>query len=360
MCCAVATGGVTCGASFEPSTAAASCRSCAQRGFWTGAAPQIWSACCSWCAWRSPTAGAAANGATDSFTEVPYPFKQGSAIKSALFGLAAWTAHSCTPNVWASRCCPPPALTLIARRPIRAGETITTSLVDEALRSLEERQQLLHALCGLDCQCARCRGRHPTDMCANPAGPCAACRFKLVLFHAATDVWRCGGCGVRIRQLEGSALAQQVAAQNEELVHEFRRLEAVVEASEAPGAAPAYGALRPLQRLAAQGEGTLGARDMVVSNSISLLRRLHTRAAHDAAASATGALPRNRRTRGWPADVVALHARSAQLAMQALRIAECAAAQCAESGGAACTVQHPLLGGDNAFRMLCEASTALK
>jgi hypothetical protein len=100
--------------------------------------------------------------------DLPYPFMEASSKSYCrmLFGEAAWTAHSCAPNVWATAVSPPGALTLVARRPIQAGEHITTSLVEEHLNSAG-RQSSLQTLCGFDCQCVRCsRGMDRCCMCA--------------------------------------------------------------------------------------------------------------------------------------------------------------------------------------------------
>jgi MYND finger len=81
-----------------------------------------------------------------------------------------------------------------------------------------------------------------------------------------------------------------------------------------------------------------------------MLQGLHDRAAAAAAADG-GRLPHTRATRALPADeprdAVTLHARGAQLGFDAARIAECAAAQCNECGGAACASEHPVVGGSS-------------
>jgi hypothetical protein len=265
-----------------------------------------------------------------------------------LCGAAAWTAHSCTPNVWASITWPPLCLTLLSRKEIKRGQPVTAALVDEAFVYRSVRRHSLRHLCGLDCQCARCRGGDLYGCRVNPAGPCTACSFRFTRFGGGE--WRCVACGACERRLNRDELPGLMAAKSDAMAEEVARLGAVHVASRAPDAPPPYHLLLPLQRLAAEAEAAFGACSGVVSEATLLLSQVHDSVAEQAGRSAGGALQRNRTTRQWPAtaprDSVTLHARAAQVAFDNVRIAECEAAGCFGRGGARCAAErHSVLGG---------------
>jgi MYND finger len=294
----------------------------------------------------------------DGFQELPYTFRaDGDA--AYLYGPASWTAHSCTPNAWATVMCPKAELCLIARRTIRAGDVITVSLVDDALIVTESRQRLLQQLCGFDCQCELCSGLCLSTMCASPVGQCAACGFKLI--EQRSGLWQCGACGVRLQQSQQASFTSQISAASADLAVELRELQALVFA-EAPGATPSYSSLRRLRRFAAEAATSVGACHSWVSMCGHMLATLYVDVGSNAADAADGKLPRTRATRGWPADAprdsVTLYVLAAECALDSIRISECAAAQCTDCGGAKCTSEHPLLGGSALLRAR-EASAAL-
>jgi hypothetical protein len=293
--------------------------------------------------------------AGDDSTELPYPFEADSETPHQPFGFAAWTAHSCAPNVWAAGFAPPQALTLVARRDIRAGDRITFSLVDKGLDT-GVRQQLLQRLCGLDCDCERCRRPCPAAMLPSPLGPCATCGHKLIGQHGRS--WQCGACGARVAQqlLDRASFEPRAAAAKISQIGEEQQ--ALQEAAQAAGELPQYGALRRIQRLAAEAESAAGACNVVVGDRVHMLSKLYFSVATKAQSAPGGILPRSLATRGWPANMprsaAALLALSAQSAMNGARLEECRAAQCTEGGGAGCSVEHPVISGN----ALCTALIA--
>jgi MYND finger len=175
-----------------------------------------------------------------------------------------------------------------------------------------------------------------------------------VRLHTARPLIRttlvCGGCGAGMPELTRSSLPTRLLRKCVQLYGEYHRLQALLEAASQAGAAPAYGALRPLQRLAADAAAEYGACGGLVGDCADLLRLLYTHVAAVAEASADGTLPHTSATRHWPAeaprDAVTLYTRCAQHAADSVRIVECVAARCAEGGGANCTATHPIVGGD--------------
>jgi MYND finger len=117
----------------------------------------------------------------------------------------------------------------------------------------------------------------------------------------------------------------------------------------APGAKLAYSSLRRLRAMVAEGAATFGPCSLQGQDTTAMLRALYARVAVQARSAASGTLPRTRATRPWPSDeprdVVSLFARAVVVAMDEVRVIECAAAQCAECGGATCASVHPLKGG---------------
>jgi hypothetical protein len=171
------------------------------------------------------------NIAVSDFTAPPYPFEGNDADNinpCQLFGPAAWTTHSCAPNVWASSFSPLQVLTLIARRDIHVGDRITVSLVDEG-RGTNIRQQLLQRLCDHDCDCERCRRPCWVWMMPSPLGPCAACGFKLVGLRGSNGC--CGACGERGPQ-QLDRILYEAASKVVPLSEEYHALNA---AAQAPG-----------------------------------------------------------------------------------------------------------------------------
>jgi MYND finger len=281
------------------------------------------------------------------FTELPYPFlAEGDDDWVLLLGHATWTSHSCAPNVWASLASPTQTLTLIARRAIHAGDRITLSLVSEAQGVTANRQLWLQQLCGLDCDCERCKGRCWPTMFASPGGPCTACGFGLIEQYRGG--WRCGACNTRVQQQQAKKEASflvDMAATVAQLSGELRALQA---AAFATGAACQYGSLRRVLRLVADADASFRPCSHTAHSCMEMLHDLYAQAGRKAHLAADHILPRTRATRGWPADAprkaVVLHAMSAQRAMDGIGIAECVAAQCTECGGANCSAEHPLIG----------------
>ncbi|CDJ65680.1 hypothetical protein, conserved [Eimeria necatrix] len=72
-----------------------------------------------------------------------------------LFQLGSMTNHSCWPNAESDFPLSKPALEVRALRPIKNGEEVTVSYIDEAL-PLHERRQILQANYGFSCTCPRC------------------------------------------------------------------------------------------------------------------------------------------------------------------------------------------------------------
>jgi hypothetical protein len=122
-------------------------------------------------------------------------------------------------------------------------------------------------------------------------------------------------------------------------------IHALEQAAYTPGAARQYGSLRRLLRLAADAETSFGPCSVFTHSCTEMLHDLYAHTARKAHLAPDHMLPRTRATRGWPADAprsaVVLYALAAQRGMDSIRIAECAAAQCVECGGANCNAEHP-------------------